>query len=81
MATLMQIDGIAVEIEWDPDEDRFYGVAKVPGGWVSIHGRNPDELRAAFRDTLKAHRGPAAGSYRESYSGKGRPRPPHLSLD
>ena len=54
VATLMEIDGIAVEIEWDPDEDRFYGVAKVEGGYVSIHGRNPDELQAAFRDTLKA---------------------------
>jgi len=29
----MEIDGIAVEIEWDPDEDRFYGVAEVPGVW------------------------------------------------
>ena len=54
MATLMEIDGIAVEIEWDPDEDRFYGVAEVQGGWVSIHGRSVDELRGAFRDTLKA---------------------------
>ncbi len=54
MPTTMQIDGIAVEIDWDPDEDRFYGVAKVEGGYVSIHGRNPDELQAAFRDTLKA---------------------------
>ena len=53
VATLMEIDGIAVAIEWDPDEDRFSGVAEVPGGWVSIHGRNPDELRAAFSDTLK----------------------------
>ena len=49
----MTIDRIAVQIDWDPDEDRFYGVAEVPGGWVSIHGRDPDELRAAFRDTLK----------------------------
>ncbi len=57
MPTTMTIDRIAVQIEWDQDEDHFYGVAEVRGGAVTIHGRSVDELRAAFRDTLKAQQG------------------------
>ena len=72
MATLMEIDGIAVQIEWDPDEDRFYGVAEVPGGWVSIHGRDPDELRAAFRDTFKAQQEALTGGAVQGAAGRRR---------
>lgn len=61
VATLMEIDGISVQLDWDPDEDRFSGVAEVPGGYVSIHGRSPDELRDAFRDTLKVQQEAQAG--------------------
>ncbi len=54
MPITMDIDGVPVQIDWDPDRSRFSGVASVPGGWVSIHGRSVDELQAAFRDTSKA---------------------------
>jgi predicted HicB family RNase H-like nuclease len=50
MATTMVIDGVETQIEYDPDEDRFYGLAAVGKGGVSFHGRDPDELRAAFRE-------------------------------
>jgi predicted HicB family RNase H-like nuclease len=58
--TTMQIDGYEIPLEYDPDEDRFYGLVEISDGglkpgWISFHGRDPDELREAFREALREH--------------------------
>jgi hypothetical protein len=36
--TTMRIGGIEIPLEYDQNEDRFFGVAKVPGGYMAFHG-------------------------------------------
>jgi len=60
MPTLMPIDGVEAQVEYDPDQDHFYGVAELGPGpiWdgremisrtITFYGRSPRELRRRFR--------------------------------
>lgn len=49
---LMSIEGYQAKIEYDPDLDLFRGEILGLNGGADFFGKNPKELRAAFRKSL-----------------------------
>ena len=56
MPTVMLIDGHLADLEYDPDDDTFQAQVKLLDGGLYFAGRDPDELRCHFPETLEAHR-------------------------
>lgn len=50
---LMTLDGYQAKIEYDPDIDMFRGEILGLNGGADFYGRNPDELRKEFSNSLK----------------------------
>lgn len=70
---LMTLDGYQAKIEYDPDIDMFRGEILGLNGGADFYGRNPDELRKEFSNSLKVFLEVCKEkgiSPRRSYSGK-----------
>ncbi len=50
---IMTLDGYQAKIEYDPDIDMFRGEILGLNGGADFYGRNPDELRKEFSNSLK----------------------------
>ena len=50
---VMTVDGYNAKIEYDPDTDLFRGEILGLTGGADFYGRNPKELRAEFRKSLR----------------------------
>lgn len=50
---VMTVDGYNAKIEYDPDTDLFRGEILGLTGGADFYGRNPRELRAEFRKSLR----------------------------
>lgn len=50
---VMTIDGYHAKIEYDPELDRFRGEILGLSGGADFYGRNPKELRAEFKRSLR----------------------------
>ena len=51
--SVMTVDGYNAKIEYDPDTDLFRGEILGLTGGADFCGRNPKELRAEFRKSLR----------------------------
>lgn len=51
--SLMNVDGYSAKIEYDPKLDSFRGEILGLNGGADFYGRNPKELRAEFRKSLR----------------------------
>ncbi len=70
---LMTLDGYQAKIEYDSDIDMFRGEILGLNGGADFYGRNPDELRKEFSNSLKVFLEVCKEkgiSPRRSYSGK-----------
>jgi len=52
--SIMTVDGYRARIEYDPELDRFRGEILGLNGAADFHGKNPRELRSAFKKSLRA---------------------------
>ena len=50
---VMTVDGYTAKIEYDPDLDMFRGEILGLNGGADFYGKNPKELRAEFKKSLK----------------------------
>ena len=50
---VMTVDGYTARIEYDPDLDMFRGEVLGLNGGADFYGKNPKELRAEFKKSLK----------------------------
>ncbi|MCL4744439.1 MAG: type II toxin-antitoxin system HicB family antitoxin [Burkholderiaceae bacterium] len=50
---VMAVEGYEAKIEFDPDTDLFRGEILGLTGGADFYGRNPKELRAEFRKSLR----------------------------
>ena len=50
---IMTVDNYCARIEYDTETDMFRGEILGLNGGADFYGRNPDELRAEFRKSLK----------------------------
>lgn len=50
---VMTVDGYNAKIEYDPDTDLFRGEILGLTGGADFYGRNPKELRAEFKKSLR----------------------------
>lgn len=50
---IMTVNGYKAKIEYDPEQDRFRGEILGLSGGADFYGKNPKELRAEFRKSLK----------------------------
>jgi len=50
---IMTVDNYYAKIEYDADTDMFRGEILGLNGGADFYGRNPDELRTEFRNSLK----------------------------
>jgi predicted HicB family RNase H-like nuclease len=70
---IMTLDGYQAKIEYDPDIDMFRGEILGLNGGADFYGRNPDELRKEFSNSLKVFLEVCTEkgiSPRRNYSGK-----------
>lgn len=70
---IMTLDDYHAKIEYDPDIDMFRGEILGLNGGADFYGRNPDELRKEFSNSLKVFLEVCEEkgiSPRRSYSGK-----------
>ncbi|MFA7506467.1 MAG: type II toxin-antitoxin system HicB family antitoxin [Burkholderiaceae bacterium] len=51
--SLMNVDGYQAKIEYDPELDMFRGEILGLNGGADFYGKNPKELRAEFRKSLR----------------------------
>ncbi|MEN8215158.1 MAG: type II toxin-antitoxin system HicB family antitoxin [Pseudomonadota bacterium] len=49
---LMTLDGYKAKIEYDPELDMFRGEILNLNGGADFYGKNPDELREEFKNSL-----------------------------
>jgi len=50
---IMTVDGYQARIDYDPALDRFRGEILGLNGGADFYGRNPEELRSEFEESLR----------------------------
>lgn len=50
---IMEVDGYKAKIDYDPELDQFRGEILGLNGSADFYGKNPNELRREFRNSLK----------------------------
>ena len=53
--SIMTVDGYQARIEYDPELDQFRGEILGLNGGADFYGKNPRELRSAFRKSLQLY--------------------------
>jgi predicted HicB family RNase H-like nuclease len=51
--TIMTVDGYQARIDYDPALDRFRGEIFGLNGGADFYGKNPEELRSEFEESLR----------------------------